>query len=443
MVVYRKKLKQVGILALIISIFCCSIFVPAYAIDDDEFEDIIQNEIDKSKAIKELNSEIEGKALEVSNLAEKLHVYEENIEEKQQEQLTLESQLSVLDEKIAGTETDIEKSKIEIEVLQLEIEALQEQIRLAKDDIGKNKERLTELLDDVYLKEQKTFLEIIFTNETFSEFFSELEYINRVRSSVHDTLSRVQRIKMQLETRRTEVKEKKAEEFDQKQKLELTQSQLEGEEVYKEQLLVETELSEEKFQALLENARQEQALIESSIASLEEQAQEKIFNIRSEVEKRLADDDEENDAITEEEQEFLDGTVRFNWPSSSRTVTCGFHCKGYPFERWFKHSGADLSMPFGSEVQAAASGYVTIVRFDGTSSYAYIMIVHGNGLASVYGHLSAVNVDVDQYVRRGQVIGSSGGIPGTPGAGSYSTGAHLHFEIRVDGIATDPIPYLP
>jgi murein DD-endopeptidase MepM/ murein hydrolase activator NlpD len=71
------------------------------------------------------------------------------------------------------------------------------------------------------------------------------------------------------------------------------------------------------------------------------------------------------------------------------------------------------------------------------------MIVHADGLSSVYGHVNQISVENEQFVTKGQVIGYSGGMPGTRGAGPLSTGPHLHLEIRLNGVPVDPLNYLP
>ena len=71
------------------------------------------------------------------------------------------------------------------------------------------------------------------------------------------------------------------------------------------------------------------------------------------------------------------------------------------------------------------------------------MIIHSNGLSTVYGHVSGVSVVVDQYVHQGDVIGKTGGAPRGIGSGPFTTGSHLHFEVRKDGIPVNPLSYLP
>jgi murein DD-endopeptidase MepM/ murein hydrolase activator NlpD len=72
----------------------------------------------------------------------------------------------------------------------------------------------------------------------------------------------------------------------------------------------------------------------------------------------------------------------------------------------------------------------------------YMMLIHPGNMATIYAHLTKFAVEPDTYVQRGQLIGYSGGMPGQPGAG-LSTGPHLHFEVRQNGIPVNPENFLP
>ncbi len=107
------------------------------------------------------------------------------------------------------------------------------------------------------------------------------------------------------------------------------------------------------------------------------------------------------------------------------------------------HQGIDIGVPQGTDVMAAADGVVFLARDGGATGFSYILIGHRDGYATLYGHLSSFAVATGQDVRRGQLIGESGGQPGTHGAGPMTTGAHLHFEMLKNGVHVDPLTVLP
>jgi murein DD-endopeptidase MepM/ murein hydrolase activator NlpD len=116
-------------------------------------------------------------------------------------------------------------------------------------------------------------------------------------------------------------------------------------------------------------------------------------------------------------------------------MSSGFGMRMDPFLRSpAMHTGLDMRGDTGDPVRVTANGTVTTAGFNG--GYGKMVEVdHGNGLATRYGHLSAIDVKVGERVRIGQILGKIG----TTGR---STGPHLHYETRVDGEAVDPQKYL-
>jgi murein DD-endopeptidase MepM/ murein hydrolase activator NlpD len=136
------------------------------------------------------------------------------------------------------------------------------------------------------------------------------------------------------------------------------------------------------------------------------------------------------------------GSGRFAWPERG-PITQMFGCTdllGEPYDpscptRHF-HTGIDIGADFGTPVGAADAGVVSYVSQGWGGGYGnFVLINHGNGYATLYAHLSAVWVGTGQAVHRGQGIGAEGST-------GYSTGPHLHFEIRLNGAYQNPLSYL-
>ena len=118
----------------------------------------------------------------------------------------------------------------------------------------------------------------------------------------------------------------------------------------------------------------------------------------------------------------------FIWPADG-VVTSGFGM------RWGRmHEGIDIAAPIGTAIWAAAAG--TVIHAGWLSGYGSLVVVdHGNGLATAYAHASAILVVLGQQVSQGETIA-------LVGSTGHSTGPHLHFEVRINGVAVDPLLYL-
>lgn len=404
----------------------------------------LQSLINQNRDLQRLNQEIQAKSSKISDLDQQIDVYNQAIEKKQSEELNLENQIAVIENDLERTSSQIKKTQLELDKLNLELQGLNVKITQTQNDLGVTKSRVGETLRLLYESEQKSPIEITLSVSTLSEFFSQLTYQKTLQASLQQDLDQLQQLNVQLEEQKGETTVKQKEVSQAEQQLEAEQQGLEGERNYKDTLLEQVANDEEKFQALVQDAQAEQTLVNAEISSLESTAQAKIDDLRQQAQ----DKRNNGEPLSEDEESLLVGNILFSWPVDSREITCGFHCSGYPFAKWFPHSGLDIRSSQGTPVKAAASGYVGIAKSDGTPALAYVTLEHGTSeagdeYATVYMHLSSVSVSPGQFVHRGEVLGLSGGLPGTPGAGSYSTGAHLHFEVRVNGIPTNPLPFLP
>jgi murein DD-endopeptidase MepM/ murein hydrolase activator NlpD len=132
---------------------------------------------------------------------------------------------------------------------------------------------------------------------------------------------------------------------------------------------------------------------------------------------------------------------RFIWPEPQAQISQPFGPSTFWFEPPYGgyphfHTGIDLVEPFGAPVYAADDGIVALVGSSSSGYGNYVVIAHSGGLQTLYGHLSTALVAVGQTVTQGTVVGLEGST-------GNSTGAHLHFELRINQKPVNPAPYLP
>jgi murein DD-endopeptidase MepM/ murein hydrolase activator NlpD len=133
--------------------------------------------------------------------------------------------------------------------------------------------------------------------------------------------------------------------------------------------------------------------------------------------------------------------LRLSWPMTGFQITQPFGPSDVALEPPFGpyrhfHYGVDIAAPLGTSVTAAADGVVVAVGHTRVGYGNYVVIGHGGGIATLYGHLLDTTVKVGDVVVRGQQIGHEGST-------GLSTGPHVHFELRVNDQVVNPMPYLP
>jgi len=381
-----------------------------------------QNEAGDSEEIREINKQIEAQRARIRKMQDQQVVYESLIRQKQNEKANLNNQLAILENRLAKAELDIEGVNIEISRTNLEIKKINLEIADKDAQIKQQKEHLTNVLRLMQKQDASSVLEILLLNSSFTEFMNQLKYLEDINGEIGKSLEALKEFRQQLAKQQSSLADKNKELNKLKEQLQNKKVALIGEQENESFILDQTKSSEKEYQKLLKQAKAEQEQAAADIVSLEK-------TVRAKLAKQQGQKLEFNDA-------------GFIWPVPKNIITAYFHDPDYPFRYIFEHPGIDIRASQGSLVKAAASGYVARAK-DAGSGYSYIMIVHGDGLATVYGHVSKIYVTEDEYVVQGQAIGASGGLPGTPGAGRLTTGPHLHFEIRLNGIPVDPMDYLP
>lgn len=363
--------------------------------------------------INALNDAIQAKQQSIDQLNRQIDSYKGKIDQKQAQEATLYGELDLLDNRIAKTELDIEAAEAEIDLVNAQIALIEQEVHDLEEVMEKDRDLVAEILQEIETQDNTLPLQLLFGTDTFSEFFNTLEQLEAVSSDLKEAVETARASKARLLEKHDAQQGKKDQLTELSESLAQEERRLEASVDAKSTLLAATQSSEAQFQTLLEDLREEQAYLNQQISQLQK-----------DIEGKLSATDELGDSSI------------LSWPvdPTIRGISAYFHDPSYPFRHLFEHSGLDLPAPTGTPIKAAAPGYVAWAR-TGTLYGNYVMIIHTNGLATLYAHMSRMDVSADQFVSRGDIIGAVGST-------GLSTGPHLHFEARKDGIPTNPLDYL-
>jgi len=371
-----------------------------------------------------LNLKIQNQKKQLETLQQRQQEYRAQIELKQKDALTLKNQLAILDNRLAQAHLDIDGANMEIDKTDLEIKKIEIDSDNLDQAIEKQKTHIANLLRSMYKQDQVSTLEILLLNDSLSDFLDQAQYLTDTNKKIGEGLEDLKAAKVRLDQNKADLNAKNKELIALKDKLQEKKDNLAYEQQNKNYVLAETKSSEKTYQSLLQQGKREQQQAEAEIAAAERLIRQKMS--------------------AQDKTKLNNGNNTLAWPVPKNVIVASFHDSDYPYRHIIgEHPAVDIRAAQGTTLTAAADGYIAKVKFDGNKNYAYIMIIHGNGLSTVYGHVSAVYVMTDQYVTQGQPIGRSGGTPGTAGAGPFTTGPHLHFEVRLNGLPVNPENYLP
>lgn len=405
-------------------------------------------------AERDFQAEIDALEEKIEAANSKKAASEQSVSELKEQIALLQEQMDVYNDKIAQLNTQIAEKDALIAQYQAEIDGLQAEIDAAtakqtelEAEISVTYDLLSERLRAAYMAGETSTLEILLSSTDFETFLTRLELVKRI--SEHDT-ALVADLQADIDDLNA-TKEKL--DADQKAVLEKQSA------VQSERDSVAADRAEQK--TALNTLDTKQSSLEQKVASLNNYIYQLDEN-SAEYQSAIAEIEREKEEYDLKQSEGMDsgsGSISnggtSNYPVSSKgmicplqypnvVITAGWY--GYP-----GHKGIDFTTAgptgntYGKEIRAAADGVVYSAEMH--SSWGYnVYINHGNGVYTRYAHCSKMLVTKGQTVKQGDVIalvGNTGNVSPKPTASNPYAGAHLHFEVWVNGTRVNPAPWLP
>lgn len=310
-----------------------------------------------------------------------------------------------LDNKIQKLDLNISKLNGDIKNTGKNIEIKEGELNKAKEDLRNNDEKFKQRLKNMYMKGDSEFIEIMLSSKDINDFFNKTEFFKSMATRDQKLLDFIQS--------KVDVINKKKEELNLvKNKLQNTKNDLNNKKAESSSLKKEKNI-------VYANLKKDKALAEQELDKLQKES----YALGKLIEKAQSSS-----------AKYVGGKLGWPVPGIYR-ISSRYGYRKHPiFGIMRLHSGIDIPGSTGTKIVAAQSGKVIHAGWYG--GYGNIVLIdHGGKIVTGYGHCSSILVRKGQSVKKGQaiaLIGSTG----------FSTGPHLHFEVRQNGSFTNPEPWL-
>ena len=391
------------------------------------------DEIEKKK--KENEQKLASLQTDIHNKEAYIESLKTNIQYTQNQIENLNSQVNVLNSQIKEVEDSIKRKKAEREAINLDISSTDSKIKKSEKNLKKAYKSLSEILRSVYMSGSDTNLKLLLSAEDVASFLMRLEMMKNISENsaqiINDFKAEAETLKISMESLEERTKELKAQE---------EQIAEDNKELYSKRTELKqklTDLSSRKSE--LDSSYKQ---VSDALETLDKNSAY-YKNLIAEQEKEMAAADAAIEQLLAAKGSKTDGntssssTYMFPLKFSGVYMTSGFGWRmlwGQPNN----HGGVDLSAAniYGASIYASRSGTVIKAEKYSNSGYGHHVIIdHGDGYATLYGHCSTVLVSEGQTVNQGDVIAKVGET-------GKASGPHLHFEVRKNGIRQNPLNYI-
>ena len=358
----------------------------------------------------ELQEQINDHNAQIQKLNKEIAAYEKQLTEVGAKKQTLQNTLSQLDIQRKKITASISVTKNKIGALELEIQQLSKSIRSKEGSIKIEEAGLAQSLRKLNESDKQTLIVAVLSSEDLNAIWSDIDANYALGEAVQEDIKELSAQKEDLTETKTSTEKKRAELVKQRNNLVAEQGSLDATRKAQNELLAQTKSQESTFQAILAQKQAAKASMEAALSDLQAKFQYTI----------------DPSKIPSAGKGIL------RWPLDAVKLTQGFGDTAFARSGAYAgkgHNGVDFGASVGTPVKSALTG--TVLGTGNTDAvrgcYSYgkwVMVKHGNGLATLYAHLSQINVSQGQSVGTGAVLGYSG-------ATGYATGPHLHFGVYV------------
>lgn len=354
------------------------------------------------------------------DLEDQLQDIQGQIDESRNEQASWQEVIEEVGTKLKAIQVDLDAANARLTAIQKEqadtnrkIQETAAAILEAQNRLQQRQQILNKRVRSIYIHGQLSYLEVILGSKSFSDFANRLELLRRVIHSDYDLILEIQNQKAQIEAKKAQLEKDKAH-------LDVLAA-----EAQKEQDAIAAKKAEQ--QRVLEQARANKSAAEQ----LERDLIDRSKQVQSLIQERLR---QRETASSGSDESYTQGSGVMSWPCNG-VITSPYGYRVHPiFGTTIYHSGMDIGVDYGTPIHAADSG--TVIYSGWISGYGNAVIIdHGGGVQTLYGHNQSLNVSEGESVSKGSVIAYAGST-------GNSTGPHCHFEVRVNGEPADPMAYL-
>ncbi len=343
---------------------------------------------------------IDDKEDDLDEIKAKIKAYKQIVDLKQRQGAALSDQLEAVEAQVKVLELEIESNAKELRILNDEIVSLGNRIDQKEMVIMSQKKILSEIMRGSYEDRSELHFELITNTSRFANPLQAEEWTHSTGQKIREILGSLRTLRTSLIEERKGFTDKKVQADKLRQDLENQERSLEEAKKNKAALLIKTQSEVKKYDALIDDLEEQRKAIEAEIEDIES-GKTAALDLKD---------------VPKYQKGLLD------YPLASAKLTQKYGKTS--FTRWYNfHNGIDYAAPTGTKVRAAADGKIVGVGNNGRYAYGrWIAIDHGNGLVTMYGHLSSQDKKKGDKVKRGDTIGKSGNT-------GYSTGPHLHFTV--------------